>query len=89
MVSTRISSRHEGFRLAVDKVPDDFRGPNMPSLARRVATDDYVDALAIGKAAADLSRNPSRWTDRGASEVVLQELKCLWHVVVQFGEIAT
>ncbi|MBF0547662.1 MAG: DUF3626 domain-containing protein [Candidatus Riflebacteria bacterium] len=77
---------HGGFRLPVNKVPEDFRGPNMPSLAKRVSTKDYVDALMIGKAAADLSNNPEKWADRGTYEVVLQELKCLWHVIVQFGE---
>jgi len=77
---------HSGFRLAVKEVPDDFRGPTMPSLAERISTGDYVDAFMIGKAAADLKDNPSKWSDRGTYKDVLQELKCLWHVLVQFGE---
>ena len=80
---------HGGFRLHVNEVPDDFRGPTMPSLAERVSTSDYVDALMIGKAAADLRNNPLQWADRGTYEVVLRELKCLWHVLVQFGEQAS
>lgn len=77
---------HGGFRLPVKEVPDDFRGPTMPSLAERVSTGVYVDAFMIGQAAADLKDNPSKWADRGSYKVVLQELKYLWHVLVQFGE---
>lgn len=80
---------HRGFRLRADQVPDDFRGPAMPSLAERVAQGGYVDACTIGQAAADLKNSPSGWTGRGSYEVVLQELKCLWHVVVQYGDIVT
>lgn len=77
---------HGGFRISVRDVPDDFRGPAMPSLAKRVSSDDYVDARLIGQAAMDLKNNPSNWVDRGSYESVLQELKCLWHVLVQFGK---
>ena len=77
---------HSGFRLLVKEVPNDFRGPTMPSLAERVSASDYVDAFLIGKAAADLKKNPSDWKDRGSYKIVLQELKYLWHVLVQFGE---
>ena len=77
---------HCGFRLAVAQVPDDFRGPAMPSLAQQIASEDYIDALAIGRAAKSLKSDPSKWSSRGSYESVLQELKCLWHVLVQFGE---
>ena len=76
---------HAGFKLAVDAVPDDFRGPKMPALARRISTADYFDAYMIGQAAVDLKAHPQNWSDRGSYDTVLQELKCLWHVLVQFG----
>lgn len=79
---------HCGFNLASSEVPDDFRGPGMPSLAERVAEGDPVNALRIGIAARDLQQHPEKWSDRGSPALVLQELKCLWHVVVQFGEPA-
>ena len=42
---------HCGFRLRVEEVPDDFRGPAMPRLARRIAgADGVLDAAVIGAA---------------------------------------
>lgn len=73
-----------GFRLDVASVPLDFRGPTMPSLAKRISAS-VVDAKSIGVAAQSLQRDPERWSDRGTYAEVLQELKLLWHVLVRFG----
>jgi hypothetical protein len=77
---------HRGFSLSVTDVPIDFRGPKMPSLAERISLKGQVDALAIGKAAMDLKRNPTSWHDRGSQLEVLQELRYLWHVLVRHGK---
>ena len=77
---------HMGFALLVDEVPVDFRGPSMPSLAKRIARNGLVDTSMIGSAAMDLKRDPSTWSDRGADKDVLQELKLLWHVLVRYGQ---
>lgn len=76
---------HRGFVLSCDDVPRDFRGPTMPSLAKRVARSGIVDAAAIGAAVTDLRVNPGAWGDRGRPGDVLQELKLLWHVLVKYG----
>ena len=77
---------HCGFQLPVRQVPDDFRGPTMPRLARRIAGDDgTVDAAAIGVAAASLHEHPEAWCDWGSYGEALQHLKQLWHVVVHYG----
>ncbi len=76
---------HHGFQIKVADVPSDFRGPTMPSLAQRIARQGSVDASLIGQAAIDVKRNPHQWRDRGTSEQCLQELKLLWHVLVQYG----
>ncbi|GKS14836.1 hypothetical protein YDYSY3_58360 [Paenibacillus chitinolyticus] len=84
---------HPGFRLAAGSVPEDFRGPVMPPLARRVASSygteaaspDVFDAAAIGRATASLHRQPESWADFGTPEEVLQYLKQLWHVLVRYG----
>ncbi|KPV56617.1 hypothetical protein QJ48_26655 [Paenibacillus sp. A3] len=76
---------HMGFAMRVDEVPADFRGPAMPSLAKRIARNDEIDASVIGAAVNDLKRNPARWSDRGDYEEVLQELKYMWHILVRFG----
>ncbi|MEF3305592.1 DUF3626 domain-containing protein [Paenibacillus sp. GYB003] len=77
---------HMGFALAADDVPTDFRGPSMPSLAKRIARNGVIDASAIGAAAIDLKRDPDRWSDRGTYKEALQELKLLWHVLVRYGK---
>ncbi|WP_341503668.1 DUF3626 domain-containing protein [Gallaecimonas sp. GXIMD4217] len=72
---------HGGFRLRPAAVPDDFRGPAMPALARQVARNGWVDAHAIGLAAAEVKHGACH--DQGER---LQRLKLLWHVLVKFGE---
>lgn len=76
---------HMGFIMRADEVPSDFRGPTMPSLANRIARNNYIFASVIGDAVNDLTQNPELWKDRGSYEEVLQELKYMWHILVQFG----
>lgn len=77
---------HQGFTLLVDEVPSDFRGPSMPSVAKRVASQDLIDASMIGSAVLELHADPDSWSDRGSYKDVLQELKLLWHVLVKYGK---
>lgn len=75
---------HDGSELAVDDVPDDFRGPEMPDLARRVTTDGPVDAAAIGRAARALRLGPPT-IDGDDPSSDAQQLKYLWHTVLAHG----
>ena len=77
--------RHPGFVLAVQDVPDDFRGPRMVPLAKRVALGGQLDASVLGYAAASLHREPETWEDWGTFDEALQHIKQLWHVLVRFG----
>jgi hypothetical protein len=54
---------HPGFILPVSQIPDDFRGPAMPVLARRIAGDGILNVAMIGQAAASLNRQPELWRD--------------------------
>jgi hypothetical protein len=76
---------HPGFVLSCEKVPRDFRGATMPSLAARIARAGIIDASTIGAAVTDLRADPGAWGDRGSIDDVLQELKLLWHVLVKYG----
>lgn len=81
---------HPGFVLRVDAVPDDFRGPRMRPLAARIdrqflAHRGEFDAASLGLAAQSLRREPAAWSDWGTFADTLQQLKQLWHVLVQFG----
>jgi len=81
---------HHGFQLPVDDVPDDFCGPAVPRLAKRIAgRDGMLDAAVIGRAAASLHANPNFWRDWGSHAEALQHLKQLWHVLVHYGMPAT
>jgi hypothetical protein len=78
---------HGGFQLAVREVPGDFRGPDMPSLAARLAGEDgTLDAAVIGLAEASLYRRPEEWRDWGNQADTLEHLKQLWHVLVHYGQ---
>lgn len=70
----------------IDEVPPDFRGPSMPSLAKRIGQNNVIEASTIGTAIMDLKRNPASWSERGTYNEVLQELKLLWHVLVRYGK---
>ena len=74
--------RHCGFQIPVDAVPDDFRGPSMPRLARRIAANGRVDAAVIGAAEAMLYFKPELWQDWGSHEETLQHLKQLWQITL-------
>ncbi|PTB62028.1 hypothetical protein BBK36DRAFT_1163360 [Trichoderma citrinoviride] len=76
---------HHGFRLPLENVPDDFRGPTMPSLAARIALDGVVDVQVVGEAVRDAVSGGQLLRDRGTLAEILQELKLLWHVLVRYG----
>ena len=79
---------HAGSEIHVNQVPDDFRGPTMPALAREVArADGVVDAQAIGVRAAEVSfAEPTAKGDLPDSD--LQQLKYLWHTALAHGHDA-
>ena len=80
---------HAGSELAVDRIPDDFRGPTMPDVGARAArTDGVVDARSIGVAARAI-RLPDMQTSGDPPESDAQQLKYLWHTLLAFGSDAS
>ncbi|MEV6106602.1 DUF3626 domain-containing protein [Streptomyces sp. NPDC051940] len=81
---------HTGFVLHSSAVPAGFRGPAIPPLADRVArrytADGMLTAEVVGRAAASLAVEPGAWAEFGTYDEVLQYVKQLWHVLVEFGE---
>jgi hypothetical protein len=80
---------HQGFELSIEKVPSDFRGEEMPSLAKFVAahvgTRPLIDAATIGQAAVSVVTDPQQWQEWGTVDDALQRLKYLWHILVVYG----
>ncbi len=77
---------HCGFELDHRDVPDDFRGPAMSRLAKRiVGADRMLTAATIGAAEVSLREHPDAWRDWGSHAETIQHLKQLWHVLVHFG----
>lgn len=79
---------HSGSELHFDQVPEGFRGPTMPEVARQVARPDgIVDAHAIGvRAASTVFAEPTAMGDDHESD--LQQLKYLWHTLLAHGHDA-
>ena len=76
---------HAGFTLQPAHMPDAFRGPAIPRLARRIAGENAVTAALIGQAAVSLVRRPELWQDWGNFADTLQHMKQLWHMVAYYG----
>ncbi|MFN8670907.1 MAG: DUF3626 domain-containing protein [Candidatus Sericytochromatia bacterium] len=77
---------HDGFTLEVNKIPDNFRGKNMPILAKEIAIKPYIDPYTIGLADNNLKNNPKFFKKIGDYKEVLQELKLLWQVLLKYGK---
>ncbi|MCL1141219.1 DUF3626 domain-containing protein [Shewanella gaetbuli] len=77
---------HNGLHLDCNAVPSDFRGPQMPILARAIAQNNQLNAAIIGHAATTLVQQPVSWSERSSQAKRLQDLKLLWHVLVKYGE---
>jgi hypothetical protein len=81
---------NDGFELAATDVPAEFRGPAIPRLAERVAAEfgdgsGRLNAEIIGRAAQSVVTEPNRWVAWGDAAEALQQIKRLWHVLVNFG----
>jgi hypothetical protein len=77
---------HGGFWLPIADIPDDFRGPAIPRLAKRIASNGKVDAATLGAAQQSLILQPEDWQGWGDPAEILQQLKQLWHVLVHYGQ---
>lgn len=82
---------HAGFELTPAEVGPDFRGPAIPPLAAAVC-ERYArhsfDAALVGRAAADMLRDPSAWAVHGTPDDLLQYVKQLWHTLNHAGRPA-
>jgi hypothetical protein len=76
--------------IKVSSIGDEFRGPAIPLLAKRIAShfqlsDGLINAEIIGRASRFTSLHPDAWSDIGNEQELFQYLKQLWHTVAYFG----
>ncbi|HEX9886395.1 MAG TPA: DUF3626 domain-containing protein, partial [Longimicrobiales bacterium] len=76
---------HPGFRLAADRLPEEFRGFPARSIGRRVARRGVVDAPALGEGHNDFARDPDSWREQGSPSEVRASFRRVWHVLVLEG----
>ena len=77
---------HRGFHVCAGDIPEDFRGSDIPRLARRIADEGRITAREIGEAAKLLQVDPAAWNGWGTPAETLQHIKQLWHCLVAFGQ---
>ncbi|WP_282037866.1 DUF3626 domain-containing protein [Saccharicrinis aurantiacus] len=66
---------NSGRELKVSEFPNNFRGAEVPSYAKKLGVDGKLNAFLIGKAATQMNNEHDN----------LQMLKYLWHCIVKFG----
>ncbi|MDE9366233.1 DUF3626 domain-containing protein [Luteipulveratus sp. YIM 133132] len=81
---------HHGYVLDPDTLDPQFRTELSPVLAQDVhdrlaRPGQRLDAELVGRAVQDVLRSPRDWAAYGDEVQVLQELKYLWHHLVELG----
>jgi hypothetical protein len=76
---------HPGFALAIEAVPETFRGFPTRRLAERVSTGAPIDAAALGAAYNDFVLHPQAWRAFGSTSQIHTCFRRLWHVLVLLG----
>lgn len=77
---------HGGFQIHTSKIPDEFRGPKIPILAKRLVGESFINTKIVGDAAVSVIENSEQWQDWGTPEETIQHLKQLWHVLAYYGK---
>ena len=75
---------YKGFELPSAEVPNHFRGSKMPMVAEQIAENGKINAYILGKAE---KRYQQIIQDEKQLKIKLQELKYLWHILVQYGNL--
>ena len=75
-----------GFAMKFNEIPNDFRGKEMPELAKFITKDNFIDAHHLGLAVMEIYSNPKKWEKWGSQNEAIQKIKLLWHVLVKYGK---
>lgn len=67
---------NSGLELAVSEFPNNFRGAEVPSYAKKYGIEGKLNAYLIGRASMEMKKEHDD----------LQMLKYLWHCIVRFGK---
>ncbi len=78
-------SWHPGFQLSSLEVPQNFRGKDMPLIARRIVGDGYLSVRELGGISERYMKNSEAVSMELGHPDPLQAIKYLWHILVKFG----
>src|SRR5262249_39660424 len=87
----RVPDHAHGLEIpALAPLPDWAERWDLPALGARIDREfgdsaHVLNAAILGRAFADLRRNPDRWAALGPPLVALQHLKLLWLMIVVCG----
>lgn len=81
---------HKGSVLSFESIPSDFRETTTPLLGARItrefSSDGLLSAAVLGQAARSVVYEPERWADWADPVQTLQDIKYVWHSIVEFGQ---
>lgn len=77
-------------KITVDSIDDEFRGPKIKPLAKKIDLlygngAGIINAALIGTASRASLLNLQEWNDIGNENELFQYFKQLWHTVAYFG----
>lgn len=73
---------NEGRELEVKNIPANFRGSEMPTIAREIAVNNRINAYVLGLAE---RRYKEEIKDEEIRQDKNQQLKYLWHTLIKYG----
>ena len=80
-------------QIEVDSIDDEFRGPIMKPLAKKIDLRfgdgaGVIHAALIGRASRESLRQPDLWSDIGNEAELFQYFKQLWHTTAYYGSLS-
>lgn len=73
---------NKGRELAIKDIPNNFRGPQIPSIAKAITSENKINAYTLALAERKYKEEIG---DEKALQDANQQLKYLWHTLVKYG----
>ena len=74
---------NKGRELEIKDIPENFRGPEMPTIAKEIAVNDKINAYLLGLAE---KKYKEKIEEEKVRQGKNQQLKYLWHTLIKYGK---